>query len=203
MLKLTSEFLNFLMEVQKLTVTLVCLPAGDEDALHRHDVRGRGEQRAVRPVLQAARRRGPLSGGGLEALQVRQEQPGQDEHSGRGVKAVRLAPEERETRESELGRRVWLLFLTSHLIESDFVATVSSRVRGYAVAALQQPAQESSRPLCVSSPVRRTSSAFQKGEIVYHSNMFLHVVHKLCKLFLNFSVFLLKECCSDDEYLST
>lgn len=70
-------------------LTVAAPPAGDEDALHRHDVRRRGEQRAVRPVLQAARRRGPLSGGGLEAVQVRQEQPRQDGHSGRGVMEVR------------------------------------------------------------------------------------------------------------------
>lgn len=63
-------------------LTLVPLPAGDKDALHGHDVHRGGEQRDVHPVLQAARCRGPLSGGRLEALQVQQEQPGQDGHSG-------------------------------------------------------------------------------------------------------------------------
>jgi len=66
--------------------------ARHEDALHRHDVRGGGEQPAVGPVLQAARRRGPLAGGGLEALQVRQEQPGEDGHAGRGVRRRRVWP---------------------------------------------------------------------------------------------------------------
>ncbi|XP_061777397.1 diamine acetyltransferase 1-like isoform X2 [Nerophis ophidion] len=44
--------------------------AGGEDPLHGHDVRGGREQRALHPVLQAARRRGPLAGGRLEAVQV-------------------------------------------------------------------------------------------------------------------------------------
>lgn len=60
---------------------VVPLPAGDKDALRGHDVHRGGEQRAVHPVLQAARRRGPLSGGRLEALQVQQEQPRQDGNS--------------------------------------------------------------------------------------------------------------------------
>ncbi|XP_061521993.1 diamine acetyltransferase 1-like isoform X3 [Phycodurus eques] len=59
--------------------------AGGEDALHGHDVRGGREQRAVHPVLQASRRRGPLAGGGLAALPLRQEQPRQDGHAHRGV----------------------------------------------------------------------------------------------------------------------
>lgn len=66
-------------------LTLVSLPAGDKDALQRHDVRGRGEQRAVHQVLQAARCRGSLPGRRLEALQVQQEQPRQDGHAGGGM----------------------------------------------------------------------------------------------------------------------
>lgn len=59
----------------------VSLPVGDQDALHGHDVHRGREQRAVHPVLQAARRRRPLSGGRLAAFQVQQEQPRQDGHS--------------------------------------------------------------------------------------------------------------------------
>ena len=68
-----------------LTVIPVSLAAGDEYALHWHDVCGGRKQRAVHPVLQAARRRGSLPGGGLEALQVQQKQPGEDGHASGGV----------------------------------------------------------------------------------------------------------------------
>lgn len=90
-----SESLNVYGR-EKLTLTLVSLPAGVKDTLHRHDVYRRGEQRAVHPVLQAARRRGSLSGGRLEALQVRQEQPRQDGHSDGGMKEAQRSPEEEE-----------------------------------------------------------------------------------------------------------
>lgn len=60
-----------------LSFTLLsALLVGHKDALHRHDVCGGGEQWALHQVLQASRRRGPVPGGGLEALQVQPEQPG-------------------------------------------------------------------------------------------------------------------------------
>lgn len=64
---------------------MCALPVGHKDALHRHDVCGGGEQRALHQVLQASRRRGPVPGGGLEALQVQPEQPVQDGDSCRGM----------------------------------------------------------------------------------------------------------------------
>lgn len=74
-----------MLPVQVNQLTSALLPAGGADALQRHDVRGGGEQRVVHPVLQAARRRGSVPGGGLEALPLRQRQPGQDGRSTGGV----------------------------------------------------------------------------------------------------------------------
>lgn len=68
------------------------LVAGDEDSLQWHDVCGGREQRVVRPVLQTARCGGSLSGGGLEALQVRQRQPRQDGVPIRGVTEADAEP---------------------------------------------------------------------------------------------------------------
>uniref|UniRef100_A0A3B4X0N4 Diamine acetyltransferase 1 n=1 Tax=Seriola lalandi dorsalis TaxID=1841481 RepID=A0A3B4X0N4_SERLL len=54
--KLSVQYLNNIISASHLICGLSLLtPAGDEDALHRHDVCGGGEQRAVRPVLQASR----------------------------------------------------------------------------------------------------------------------------------------------------